>query len=65
MNFLLKALINLLIAGEDVLFDFIIAPILVIFYGLVKGTRFVDLIDHILDRMAEFWPPKVPTKGGD
>ena len=52
------AIVRIVVAVEDIIFDIVIKPILLALYGIVKDTQWVEVIDRIFDLMAESWPPE-------
>ena len=56
------AIVRIFVAIEDIVFDIVIRPALLVLYGIVKDTQWVEVIDRIFDLMAESWPPEGKAK---
>ena len=56
------AIVRIFVAIEDIVFDIVIRPALLVLYGVVKDTQWVEVIDRIFDLMAESWPPEGKAK---
>lgn len=51
------AIIRVFVAVEDIFFDLVVRPLLMILYGVVKDTQWVEIIDRFFDLTADSWPP--------
>lgn len=58
------AIIRVFVAVEDIFFDLVVRPLLMILYGVVKDTQWVEIIDRLFDLTADSWPPDKNRNSG-
>lgn len=54
---IVKALVGITNVIEDVIFNVLIRPLLLMLFSIVKSTQWVEVIDHLFNLLAESWPP--------
>lgn len=54
---IVKALVGITNVIEDVIFNVLIKPLLLMLYSIVRATQWVEVIDHLFNLLAESWPP--------
>lgn len=59
---IIGAIIRVFVAVEDIIFDIVIRPVLLVLYGIVKESQWVEVLDRLFELISESWPPDQEAK---
>lgn len=59
---IMGAIIRVFVAVEDIIFDLVIRPVLLVLWGIVKESQWVEVLDRLFELISESWPPDQEAK---